>query len=205
MIDPTNVLRPTDVIDFTEPSVHRLALNLASKANDPADIAARCFHWVRDEVAHICDVHGGTVVWHASDVLRERVGICYAKCHLLVALLRANAIPAGFSYQRLTFADAASGFGLHGLVALSLPHIGWYRVDPRGNKDGIDARFCPPTECLAYRVEQPGECDLAGVWPDPEPRVMTALTTARNWRDLLAHLPDIGPHDRKERKNCLTE
>jgi hypothetical protein len=34
---------------------------------------------------------------------------------------------------------------------------------------------------------------------------MTALTTARDWRELLAHLPDIAPREREERKNCSTE
>jgi transglutaminase-like putative cysteine protease len=193
MSTPEGFLHPSEAIDFDKSCVTRLAIELAREATAPEDIAARCFQWVRDEIDHICDVNGGIVVWRASDVLREKVGICYAKCHLLAALLRANAIPAGLSYQRLAFTDTDGGFGLHGLVSLHLPRFGWYRVDPRGNKDGIDARFCPPTERLAYRIDQPGECDLTGVWADPEPRVMAALTTAGDWRYLLTHLPDIAP------------
>ncbi|WP_338430147.1 transglutaminase domain-containing protein [Synechococcus elongatus] len=40
-------------------------------------------------------------------MLEYRTGYCYAKSHLLVALLRACSIPAGFCYQRLSF-DAAN-------------------------------------------------------------------------------------------------
>jgi len=36
------------------------------------------------------------VTCKASDVLIYGTGYCYAKSHLLAALLRANAIPAGF-------------------------------------------------------------------------------------------------------------
>jgi transglutaminase-like putative cysteine protease len=37
------------------------------------------------------------------------------------------------------------------LNALYLPDYGWYRVDARGNKPGVAAEFCPPTEKLAFR------------------------------------------------------
>nr|WP_269749949.1 transglutaminase family protein [Polyangium fumosum] len=84
----------------------------------------------------------GPLTCTASEVLRHRTGFCYAKSHLLAALLRANGLPAGFCYQRLAH---GSGYCLHGFNAVELPGIGWYRIDARGNKPGIDAAFDPPS------------------------------------------------------------
>ena len=94
------------------------------------------------------------------------MGWCFAKSHLLAALLRANGIPAGLCYQRLRREDG-DGFTLHGLNAVYLPEIGWYRIDARGNKPGVAAQFCPPEEVLAWPVQSDGEIDLPEIWPDP--------------------------------------
>ncbi len=51
-----------------------------------------------------------------SDVLALGTGICYAKCHALAALLRAEDIPTALCYQRLT--DGEGGHAVHGLVAV---------------------------------------------------------------------------------------
>src|SRR5437867_9797512 len=93
----------------------------------------------------------------ASEVLRARTGFCYAKSHLLVALLRANGVPAGLCYQRLALDETGSAFCLHGLAAVWLPAVGWYRIDPRGNKPGVDAQLAPPVERLAFAARLPGE------------------------------------------------
>jgi hypothetical protein len=72
-----------------------------------------------------------------------------------------------------------------------LPGIGWYRIDPRGNKQGIDAQFVPPREQIAFRVNTPGEADSPEIWANPHPVVVTALRAPTD-ADLLARaLPDI--------------
>ena len=190
MTSPDPFLRPSEIFDFDDPSIRRLAASLAEAGGGTPAVAERCFHWVRDRVALLRPTNGGPVAWRASDVLRAGIGVCYAKSHLLVALLRANRIPAGLAYQRLLFDGAEGGFALHGLVTVNLPGFGWLRIDPRGNTDGIDAQFRPPRECLAFRPEQPGEADIPGRWADPLPEVIAAFATAGDWRDLLAHLPD---------------
>ena len=43
-------------------------------------------------------------------------------------------------------------YTLHGLNAILLPEIGWYRVDPRGNRAGVNAQFIPPQEQLAFEI-----------------------------------------------------
>jgi transglutaminase-like putative cysteine protease len=181
-------LSPSAIVDFDHPAVAALARELA--AADPLATARLCYLWVRDEVRHSIDAGLTAVPCAASEVLAERSGFCYAKSHLLAALLRANGIPTGFCYQRLSL-GAEAGFSLHGLNAVRLPFYGWYRVDPRGNKRGIDADFTPPHESLAYAVRHRGEADLPEIWPAPLSRVVAALRSAASAAEVAASLPDI--------------
>ncbi len=75
---------------------------------------------VRDNVSHTRDASREEVTCAASEVLAAGTGICYAKSHLLAALLRAVGIPAGFCYQvyhePLHVSD--SKIALHGLVGV---------------------------------------------------------------------------------------
>jgi transglutaminase-like putative cysteine protease len=184
-------LRATDVIDWTHPEVQAAAHEIRGDAADPAAVAARCYTWVRDEIRHTTDFGLRTVTCRASDVLRHGSGYCYAKSHLLAALLRANGIPTGLAYQRLALDEDGGRFCLHGLNALWLPATGWYRVDARGNKAGIDARFDPPHERLAFTPTRPGERDVPGVHSDPLPVVITALGAYQDAAELGEHLPDL--------------
>ena len=136
--------------------------------------------------------HGLTAVTcAASEVLQERSGYCYAKSHLLAALLRANRIPAGLCYQRLSLNEAGPAHCLHGLTAVGLPGVGWYRLDSRGHRSGIDAQFDPPVERLAFRLTLPGEADLPEVWTDPLPIVVEALRAHSTAASLGEDLPDV--------------
>ncbi len=185
-------LRSTPIIDFHHPAVLSLARELAAGMDDPAETGRRCFEWVRDEVRHSVDYCLNPVTCSASAVLAARTGFCFSKSHLLVALLRANGIPAGFCYQRLR-AETAETFFLHGLAAVFLPGVGWYRIDPRGNRDGIDARFTPPVERLADAIRYPGEIDLPEVRPYPLPDVIELLQSCQTYKEVLAQLPDMRP------------
>ena len=181
----------TDIIDWRHPNVSARAWRLRAESNDPLVIAQRCFEWVRDEIKHTADYGLKAVTCAASEVIAEGSGYCYAKSHLLAALLRANGVPAGLCYQRLGFDDEGSRFCLHGLNAVHLPGIGWYRIDPRGNKPGVDAQFAPPAERLAFRPTAPGEADVPGIFVDPLSVVVEALR-AHSDADLLAQaLPDV--------------
>jgi hypothetical protein len=129
----------------------------------------------------------------ASDVLKHGAGFCYAKSHLLAALLRARGIPAALCYQRLAFDDAGTRFFLHGLVAIHLRHHGWYRVDPRGNKPGVSSEFCPPEERLPYSPETPGEMNLPERYADAMSCVVATLQRWPTANEVLMHLPDFSP------------
>jgi transglutaminase-like putative cysteine protease len=184
-------LDATDIIDWTDPSVLDRARTLGRGLADPDGIAKRCFEWVRDEIKHSHDFGLVPVTCAASEVLREGSGYCYAKSHLLAALLRANGIPTGFCYQRLSRDDNGPPFSLHGLNAVRLADGRWYRIDARGNREGIDAQFTPPLERLAYAIQRPGEADLPEVWSDPLPEVVDALRRHTSATALWEDLPDL--------------
>ena len=118
-------LKATDIIDSTNPAIVAAAADIVGDARDDEAIAQRCFFWVRDSVRHSLDYQLPVVTCVASDVLKHRAGFCYAKSHLLAALLRARGVPAALCYQRLASDDTASSFFLHGLVAVFLKRHGW--------------------------------------------------------------------------------
>jgi transglutaminase-like putative cysteine protease len=187
-------LRRTNVIDWDHPAVLTQARELAGD-RAPIDAARACFEWVRDEVRHSCDFRLNPVTWRASDVLLQRTGFCYAKSHLLAALLRANGIRAGFCYQRLSISGAGPPYSLHGFNGILLPEIGWYRVDARGNRFDIDAQFTPPVERLAFAIQSSDEVEFGEIMPDPLDCVIGALRGSATWEDALASLPDVSPDE----------
>ncbi len=186
-----NYLKHTDVIDWQHPLVLAKAKELAIAGEDPIVIAGSCFEWVRDHIKHIDDYNIQEVSCSASEVLKSGSGICYAKSHLLAALLRANSIPTGFCYQRLSRDDIGPPFCLHALNAVHLPGYGWYRIDARGNKEGVNAQFMPPDEQLAFSVQIRGEVNLPEIWYDPLPVIVEVLRQYNTKDELWENLPDI--------------
>ena len=183
-------LKSTEVVDWAHPAVLAKARELSQGSAGALEIARRCFEWVRDSIQHSSDFRRNPVTCSASEVLAAGTGYCYAKSHLLAALLRANQIPAGFCYQRLSIDDTGPPFSLHGLNAVHLPQFDWYRIDSRGNKPGVDAQFCPPVERLAFRLAFPEERNFAEILPEPLPVVVAALRAHATWDEMYKHLPD---------------
>lgn len=187
----TEFLEASLYIDWQQPEVLAKALSLAEGHNSEEDIVRACFEFVRDEIKHSWDFQLNPVTCKASEVLSQGTGYCYAKSHLLAALLRANKIPTGLCYQRLTISNDQAPFCLHGLNAVYLANCGWYRLDARGNKEGVSAEFCPPLEKLAFAIITAGEADLPEIWPQPLPVVIKALTENDSFIDVANNLPDI--------------
>ena len=184
-------LRSTEYIDWKHPAVTAKAAELADDRDSEEILAKRCFEFVRDVIKHSWDYRQNPVTCKASDVLLHGTGYCYAKSHLLAALLRANGIPAGLCYQRLAIGTDGPPFSLHGLNAVYLKKFGWYRVDARGNKAGVSADFCPPTEKLAFPIRNVGERDCPEIWAEPLPVVVKALTEYKTVEQVSENLPDI--------------
>ncbi len=184
-------LCPSEYIDFEMPEVRSLAQTLALGTHSEFDLVQRCFEFVRDEIRHSSDYKLNPVTSKASEVLRYKTGYCYAKSHLLAALLRANGVPTGLCYQRLSIGDHGAPYCLHGLNAVFLKDFGWYRIDARGNKPGIEARFSPPKEQLAFPIKEKQARDLPEIWPEPLSIVIDTLKKYPSYDQVLAHLPDI--------------
>jgi hypothetical protein len=72
-----------------------------------------------------------------------------------------------------------------------LPEFGWYRIDPRGNRTGIDAQFAPPREQLAYRPQLAGEMTLNEIYPRPLLVVIDSLQRCKSLSELWSNLPDL--------------
>lgn len=158
-------LRGDGVIETTAPEILELASALGGQDVGDLVFTRRAFTWVRDEVAHSYDAKDPRVTITATEVLGERVGLCYAKSHLLTALLRSRGIATGLCYQRLS---TEGGHVIHGLIAVHLDGR-WRRLDPRGNNDRVSSSFDLEHERLAYSVDpEAGEVDY------PEVRALAA-------------------------------
>lgn len=184
-------LESSEYIDWLHPEVAAKAAQLASGLTSKEEITQGCFEFVRDEIRHSLDFQLNPVTCKASDVLQQGTGYCYAKSHLLAALLRANSIPAGLCYQRLLIDAEQDTFCLHGLNAVYLDNFGWYKIDPRGDKPSLkSAEFCPPVECLPFAVTQPGEANFAQIYAAPLDVVVRVLKRSNTFLDVMHSLPD---------------
>lgn len=192
-------LEPSPYIDFTHPTVQRQIIVFTAQRTDEPELARTMFEWVRDEVAHSWDIQGSRVTVRASDVLEYRQGICYAKSHLLAALLRGAGIPAGICYQRLTrFDDPEDGHVVHALNTVYLRGLQrWIRVDARGNKPGVDAQFSLEEERVAFPVRPAcGEVDYPVNFSEPHPLIVATLERYADARTMYraglpTELPDL--------------
>lgn len=184
-------LKEDEIIDFSHPYIQTLAKKLAKGCIDDVRIAKNCFLFVRDEIKHIGDYKLNYKSVKASEVLKNKAGWCYAKAHLLAALLRVNNIPTGFCYQRLSCGEYKDDiYCLHGFNAIYLKNYGWYRVDPRGNKQGVDAQFIPPIEKLAFELQE-NEYEIDKIFNKPLNVITKTLQRNDNYEKMINDFPDI--------------
>ena len=186
-----NFLKESEIIDFSNPNIQKLSFKLSKDCKSDVEIAKNCFLYVRDNIKHSGDYKDDITTCKASDVLKYKTGWCYAKSHLLAALLRANSIPTGFCYQRLSCGEYKDEvYCLHGLNAIYLKDFGWYRVDARGNKNGVDAQFNPPFEKLAFELCE-NEFDLPDIYENPLDIVVEKLMKNKTYNEMINDFPDI--------------
>jgi transglutaminase-like putative cysteine protease len=171
-------LRCSEIVDFDDAAVSGLADSVAG--GDDIAMLRKSFELVRDRFSHSFDVGAETgIACRASDVVRLGHGLCYAKSHLLAALLRHNGIPAGFCYQRMI--SEQGGFILHGFNAVRIADAAgvgdrWVRIDARGNNDRVRVEFGLDGDMLAYPVnEGAGECEYPVVFAKPDAGLIRAL------------------------------
>ncbi|MBS1751374.1 MAG: transglutaminase family protein [Bacteroidetes bacterium] len=180
------------VIQFDTPLVQKEIQEIESKALTPKERAKMAFEFARDFIQHSFDTQSKVITISAEDAIEKKEGICFAKSHVLATLLRGMGIPAGFCYQRvLRKGTVESGYALHGLNAVYLEDTGWFRVDPRGNKPGVDSQFSTDTEKLAYPIRtELGEADYPEVFTAPLPSVIKSMEESADCQALFFNRPE---------------
>ena len=178
------------VIQFNTPLIQKEIEAITAQTDSKREQAKLAFEFARDQIHHSFDSEACTLVTiNAEEAIEKKQGICFAKAHVLASLLRGMGIPTGFCYQRLY--NPKSGFAMHGLNAIYLEETGWFRVDPRGNKPGIDSQFTTVVEELAYPIDTAkGDVDYPNVFPEPLPEVITAMRNSKNVQELFYNRPE---------------
>jgi transglutaminase-like putative cysteine protease len=181
------------VVDWQTPEVLQKALELTQSLAGEVDKARCLYEWVRDAIPHSNDAGLEIVTCTASEVLKHGTGICFAKSHLLAALLRAIGIPAGFCYQVLRMDPPVDNDPvLHGLNGIYLATLGkWIRVDARGNTNGINAQFSVKKERLAFAMDPDAdEFIYETIFAAPVDSVVSRLKMYTSRTELWQDLPD---------------
>lgn len=154
------------------------------------DAAKAVFTFVRDEISHSFDIGADVVTVKASEVLKEKTGICHAKANLLAAMLRSIGIPCGICFEYLHFSRRENAYCLHAFNAIYLD-MEWIFVDARGNKDGVDAQFEAEGEPkLAFLPdEKRGEYFVNGIFVAPHEETMQCLEESNTIEEVMDTLP----------------
>lgn len=185
-------LKADDVIDYRNKSIMQLADALFQKANNELEFIKMAYEFVRDNISHSADIKEDIITCAASEVLEAGHGICFAKSHLLAALLRCKSIPTGFCYQKLILDDETAPILIcHGLNGMYIKELGkWIRLDARGNREEVDAQFSIDNEQLAFPVRpEMGEIDNFIVYPEPDVKVLEKLRKNKTRTELWDNLP----------------
>ena len=185
-------LKHDNVIDYDNESISELTDILFKKADNELDFIKKAYEFVRDNISHSADVNEDIITCSASEVLKAGHGICFAKSHLLAALLRCKSVPSGFCYQKLILDDETAPVLIyHGLNGVYIKkYKKWIRLDARGNKAGVNAQFSIETEQLAFPVRpEMGESDSFIIYPDPDIKVLEKMRTSKTRTELWDNLP----------------
>lgn len=180
------------IIDWQTPAVRQKALRLAGGLSDEVAKARCLYEWVRDAISHTNDAGLDIVTCTASEVLQHGTGICFAKSHLLAALLRAVSIPAGFCYQVVRMDPPVDNEPvLHGFNAIYFESLDkWIRVDARGNTNGINAQFSIRKEQLAFAMDPAAdEFIYETIFAAPVSSVVDRLKMYKTRSELWLDLP----------------
>ncbi len=191
--DISAYLKEDEVIDFNKSIITQLADKLYKISDSEISYIKYVYEFVRDNISHSADINEDVITCSASEVLTARHGICFAKSHLLAALLRCKAVPTGFCYQKLILDDEIAPYLIyHGLNGVYLTEYKkWIRLDARGNKEGVNAQFSINKEQLAFPVRaEKGEEDGFIIYPDPDIKIIEKLNNNKTRTELWYNLPD---------------
>lgn len=183
-------LMEDEIIDYSNTNIASLAGELYQKSDSEEKYIQLAWEYVRDNIPHSTRINNDRITCSASEVLEAKHGICFARSHLLAALLRYKSIPAGFCYQKIILDDeTAPVLVYHGLNGVYVKNPGkWIRLDP-----GADRPFSLEDEQLTVPIRpEKGEQDGFTVYPEPDKKVIEKLrnnkTRTQLWDDLPTEL-----------------
>ncbi|MBJ21016.1 MAG: transglutaminase family protein [bacterium] len=190
-------LEDTITIDWQTPAVMEQAQALL-EGHETSEARVRAlFEFVRDEVDDSMDLaldpKTEKATCRASEVLAERRGLCFAKSHLLAALLRYAGFPTGLCYVRLRDGSNPDRSTLHGFNAVHwVGTQSWIFLDARGNRPGLAAecRFEAPWSLPWLPDAEIGEAFLPSIYMRPARRIIDLLERAPDLAAVLRNLPD---------------
>ena len=180
------------MIDYNNEAITQIADSLYQNAESEIEYIKAAYEFVRDKVSHSADINEDIITCSASEVLKAGHGICFAKSHLLAALLRCKSIPTGFCYQKLILDDETAPVLIyHGLNGVYIKECNkWIRLDARGNKEGVNAQFSTDEEQLAFPVRaKKGEEDGFVVYHNPDKKILEKLRNNKTRTELWDDLP----------------
>ncbi len=191
-------IKEDEIIDYSNEVIVKLAEELYEQSGNETEYIRAAYEYVRDHISHSADINEDIITCSASEVLKAGHGICFAKSHLLAALLRYKSIPTGFCYQKLILDDETAPVLIyHGLNGVYVKEYEkWIRLDARGNKEGVDAQFSPDNEQLAFPIRsEMGEKDDLTVYPNPDVKVLEKMRRNKTRTNLWDDLPtELGYH-----------
>ena len=186
-------LEDTITIDWQSPNLMAQAKTVIEGCDTPEARLEALFAFVRDEVPHASDVQPEKATCSASQVLKERQGLCYAKSHLLAGMLRYAGFPTGFCYARLASEDSRSGFVLHGFNAVYWSATeSWLFVDASGRAGtpAATVRFEAPWGLPFVVDPEAGESFVPDIYRRPPKRIIDLLERAPDFAAVSRNLPD---------------
>jgi transglutaminase-like putative cysteine protease len=194
-LHPDEYLEASSIIDFDNDHICELSDRLAVGTVDEIAYIKAAYEYVRDNISHSADIQADELTCSASEVLAAKHGTCFAKSHLLAALLRRKGIPTGFCYQRLILDDESAPILIyHGLNGVYLKEYKkWIRLDPRGNREDVNAQFGIDEEHLAFPVRtNKGEEDGFVIFSRPDKNILDKFqlykTRTELWHDFPSEL-----------------
>ena len=135
-------LKPTRYCDSDNPIILEQANFITTPYHSIREKAVALFEWVRDNINYKFGYWGKK----ASQVLKEKEGMCTNKANLLIALLRAAKIPAGYGILKVNgkeylgkltlpvFKKNIASESVHVYVWVFLNNR-WYKCDPSNDQE----------------------------------------------------------------------
>lgn len=184
-------LSTTKYIDYKDEAIQMKIRELFSDNMDDVEKTKIVYHFMQEEIPHSFDCNATVITAKASDVLKNRTGICHAKANLFAALLRSQNIPVGFCFEHITLADDASkGHCVHAFNAVYL-NGRWVKLDVGGSRK-TNAQFSLEEPILAYppRAEY-DEYFFEGIYANPHEETMNMLEQANGLQDVVKNIPEF--------------